>query len=127
MLCTASWRPRQLTPRSLDASLLATISIGRSRMYLATIKWQFKPGSRERVLNLLRDEVVPAARHVAGLRHMYTAAVQGDYYISVLLYDSETCAEEGFAVLAPAVRKIVGDLIGVERLAGDLIIDDHFE
>lgn len=96
-------------------------------MYLSTVVWRFKPGSSERVVSVIRDQVVPAARQVAGLRHLYTAALEADAYVSVLIYDSQAHAEQGFATLVPVVRASLGDdMASMERQSGEAIVEEHF-
>ena len=96
-------------------------------MFVSYVQWRFAPGVRERVEGAIRDQIVPAARNVAGLRHMYAAKTGEDAWFSVLVYDSQVHAEQGLPALTAVIRGALGDsILSMERQAGDAIIDESF-
>src|SRR5581483_3282643 len=95
-------------------------------MYVSSILWRFKSGTRDRVAQVLEEQILPAVRQVPGLRHVYVAPTDADTWLSVLLYDSETQAQQGMATLVPIVRQSMGDTVeGMERHAGEVTLEAH--
>jgi quinol monooxygenase YgiN len=95
-------------------------------MYVSSMLWRFKPGTRDRVRKAIQDQVLPAVRQVEGLRHWYVAPVEEDSWVSVLLYDSQTQAEAGLSSLTPIARQAMGDeLEGTQRHAGEIVFEEH--
>jgi len=95
-------------------------------MYVSSVLWRFKAGGRERVAQVLEEQILPTVRQVAGLRHVYIAPTDADTWLSVLLYDSQAQAEAGLATLVPVVRQHMGDTVeGMERHAGEVTLEAH--
>jgi hypothetical protein len=95
-------------------------------MYVSSMLWRFKPGTRDRVRQAVQNQILPAVRQVPGLRHWYVAPVEDDSWISVLLYDSQTEAETGLSTLVPIAREAIGDALeSTERHAGEVAFEAH--
>jgi hypothetical protein len=96
-------------------------------MFVSTIIWRFKPGTSNRVEGLNRERMVPTARGVAGLRDLYAVPLEGDTWLSMLVYDTSAHAEQGLATLVPVAREAFGEsLLGTARRAGEAAIAEHF-
>jgi quinol monooxygenase YgiN len=95
-------------------------------MYVSSMLWRFKPGTRDRVRKAIQDQILPAVRQVEGLRHWYVAPVEEDNWVSVLLYDSQAQAEVGLSSLTPIARQAMGDALeSTERHAGEIVFEAH--
>jgi hypothetical protein len=81
-------------------------------MYASIVIWTLEPGTMERSVGIVNEQLIPAVNRVVGLQQHLVITAGENEVTTVFVYDNQADADAGYAHLLPLAQQ---DLKGIVR------------
>jgi hypothetical protein len=90
-------------------------------MYASIVIWTLEPGTMEKSVKVVREQLIPEVHRVGGLQQNLIISTGENEVATLFVYNTQADAEAGYAHLLPLARESFGSIVrGVQRYSGEV-------